>query len=236
MKNLIRGQLGLLVGVACASVSMTVGAADSIIFNNTSPTGFQSGYFNPGTTEVGDQIYFGQGGLAPFRSVTGFNFQYWSASTDANWGVQARLKFYANDGALFDGAYASPGTVLYDSGYFALPLFNGYQVLSFGTPGDFPAVGIQVPQTSMTWTIQFQGADVNDTYGLALFTSPTVGTDPSDYWQYVSGAWQLATNTLVPDMSFGAVVTAAPEPSSFALSILGGLGLLAWTRRMRNQK
>jgi hypothetical protein len=76
-----------------------------------------------------------------------------------------------------------------------------------------------------------------DAVGVDLYSPPIVGSEVGsfgDYWQY-DGGWSLLTNSIGP-MDFGATMQATPEPSSLALSILGGLGLLIAMRRFRRSE
>src|SRR5438445_11555785 len=75
--------------------------------------------FNPGTLEVGDEIIL----ASSARYLTNFSFEFWGTNT-ANpsafsGSVTATVRFYLNDGTLFNG-YAAPGTLLYTSGPFSI--------------------------------------------------------------------------------------------------------------------
>src|SRR3974390_1639080 len=75
--------------------------------------------FNPGDFEVGDEIQLA--GAA--RYLTNFAFEFWGEnpnSSDSFTGdVQARVRFYQNNGPEFHG-YATPGSTFYDSGWLAI--------------------------------------------------------------------------------------------------------------------
>lgn len=195
--------------------------------------------FDPGTLEVGDQIV-----LAPAtpRSLIYFDFEYWgignTATTFAG-NVQARVRFYVNDGPLFNG-YATPGTQFYDSDWFGgfgatdQAPFRATLVFTEGT--DFPAGGLAIPADEITWSVQFQGmVPGTDTVGVDLYSPPVsgLGQNYPDYWQKDgSGNWTLMQNT-VP-MSFGARLY-VPEPSASVLALFAGLAILAGTNLLRRK-
>jgi len=190
--------------------------------------------FSPGTLEVGDQIVL----ASTERYLTDFRFEYWGTSSGASFAgaVQARVRFYENNGPLFNGYYA-PGSVFYDSGWFggfdAINDYPGRATINFSQGTDFPDGGLFIPADEITWTIQFQGMGTGDEVGVDIYSPAVVGGDYDDYWEY-NGGWTLLTNT-VP-MDFAAVMYAnatIPEPSSLALSLLGGLGILTFARRLR---
>jgi hypothetical protein len=187
--------------------------------------------FNPGTLQVGDEIT-----LASTGNLNYFSFEYWGEASGPSFAgsVQVDVKFYLNDGAPFHG-YNTPGTVLYDTGFFAInPTPRSTFVY---TPGDgLPIGGLNLPSTDLTWTVQFSGMAAGDTVGVDLYSPPQVGSevgDFGDYWQY-NGGWTLLTNSVGP-IDIGAyMVATVPEPSSMTLSLLGGVGMLMamrWFRR-----
>src|SRR5882724_1398112 len=73
------------------------------IYNNS--TNDLLARFNPGTTEIGDEILFG----STERYLTNFSFEYYGTNTASPGNVsfagavEARVRFYRNDGALFSG-------------------------------------------------------------------------------------------------------------------------------------
>ena len=231
MKNSMKLRVFLMVGLLGIGFASSV-QAGWIYSNSVNDLGVR---FNPGTLEVGDQIKFAPG---IERNVTYFDFEYWGLNSASQYlfsgNVQARVRFYLNDGAPFNG-YPTPSTILYDSGWFGgFPttetLYQGRATLTFSTPADFPSTGLTVPD-EITWSVQFQGMSSTDTVGLDLYSPPTLGQNYPDYWEFSSGSWSLRTNT-VP-MDFGARFYAIPEPSSLVLSLAGGMGILMLVRRLR---
>jgi hypothetical protein len=232
MKNALMSRVYLTIGVLCFGLTLPLSAAT--IFNNT--TNDLAIRFNPGTTEVGDQILLG----GTERYLTNFSFEYWGANSihmnSFSGTIQARVKFYLNNGALFNG-YASPGFNFFNSDWFSVPAPTDRSTFNFtaGVGLDFAPRGLLIPASSMTWSVQFQGMGLGDTVGVDIYSPPGVGQDYPDYWQN-SGGWQLMTNSVGP-MDFGARLDATvPEPSVLALSVFGGLGLLIVARRLRRKE
>ena len=231
MKNALRIHVCLTASLLCFGLSQPLMAAT--IYNNS--TNDLAIRFNPGASQVGNEVVL----AGTERYLTAFSFEYWGLSSNPSsfaGTIQARLEFYQNDGAPFNG-YATPSTTLYDSGWFSVPNPTPRSTFVFSVAGgDFGSGGLFLPVVSnMTWTVQFKGMGAGDSVGLDLYGPPTVGTAFGDYWQNNGGGWLLMTNSLVPPNSaFGAdmiAVATVPEPSMLALSVLGGLGLLVAGRR-----
>lgn len=227
-------------GVWLTVFALTIGARlnAGTIYDNTS-TRVTDGSGNPviffPTSEVGDEILLST--TDPSRYLQTFSFEFYGTNTanPAVWSganVTARVRLYLNDGTPFNG-YPTPGVVpLYDSGAFsiAVPPPTGVATLNFAAGTDFPVGGLFLGPgpggtllTNMTFSVQFAGLGPTDQLGLPLYSPPTVGGNYSDYWENNAG-WMLQTNVFT--ISFGATMSATPEPSPVALSILGGLGLL----------
>ncbi len=230
MKNSLSIRACLTLSILCYGLSLPL-LADSVIFDNS--THDLVTRFNPGTLQVGDEILLAPGE----RFLTSFSFEYWGANTDHpdsfSGAIQARVQFYLNDGGLFNG-YASPGTSFYDSGWFSVPRPTERNTFIFAAGRDnIPEYGLFMPvESNMTWTVQFEGMGAGDSVGVDLYSSPSVGRDYPDYWQYKGGSWALMTNSVA--MDFAARMEATiPEPSAVVLSIIGGLGLLILVRRLR---
>jgi hypothetical protein len=217
-------------------IGLTLPLRAATIFNNS--TNDLLTRFNPGTNEVGDEILLG----GPERYITAFSFEFWGINT-ANSNsfagpVQARVRFYENNGTPFNG-YATPGTSFFDSGWFSIgsPTSRStavFQGTDFTPGGQF--IPIPITASNMTWSVQFDGMGATDSAGVDIYSPPTVGGDYPDYWQYDGGGWTLLTNT-VP-MNFAAYMDAnstIPEPSVVTLSLVGGLGILGFAYRLRRK-
>jgi hypothetical protein len=190
--------------------------------------------FNPGTIAIGDEINL----AGTERYLSQFDFEYWGTSAGANFAgnVQARVGFYLNDGALFNG-YATPGTQLFDSGWFGIGT-TPRSTLVFTAGSDFSSAGLFIPSSTITWTVQFQGMSGSDAVGVDLYSPPVVGSSVPDYWQNSGGGWQLMTNTVA--MNFGARLFASadpvPEPSMLTFWVSSALLLVGAGRMRRTRK
>jgi hypothetical protein len=237
MRTLYKTTWFLAVGTLCMSIVAPLRAAT--IFDNSANDLQHRWSPAPLTLEVGNEILL----AGTERYLTYFDFEYWA--TTANHvsfagPVEARVRFYVNDGTPPFNGYATPGFKFYDSGWF-----GGFgptdgspnrATLTFSEGTDFPAGGLFIPTSDMTWSVQFQGLELGDTVGLDLYSPAVVGADYDDYWQY-NGSWTLQTNSYPMDFAarFYANQT-VPEPSAVTLSIMGGLGLLTLARRLRRKE
>lgn len=222
----------LALGTLCLCQPSAVKA--DIIFNNS--VNDLSTRFNPGTSEVGDEIILA--GTASY--LTNFSFEFYGVNTlggsTYSGSPEARVRFYLNNGAPFNG-YATPGTMFYDSGTFSLgSLTTSRSTLVFNAGTDFPAGGLFLPARDITWSVQFSGLGATDQAGVDLYSPPTVGQDYNDYWQNVGGAnpWQLMTNNTSVSIDFGALFQASPvpEPTTLALLGLGAIGLFVIGKKL----
>ena len=79
------------------------------------------------------------------------------------------------------------------------------------------------------WTIQF-GSLGGDDAGLLVYGPPTVGTSLDSFLQNDAGTWNTYTFDNGAPGSFGARLTAVPEPGVLALGVFGGLTLFGFAR------
>jgi hypothetical protein len=235
MSKFLRKSAGLVFLALFAGATPQLSAA--VIYDNSVHD--LTNRFNPGTFQVGNEINL----AGTERQLTAFSFEYWGTNTALPdnstfaGSVKAEVRFYLNDGAPYHG-YATPGTMFYDSGLFAIGGPTARSTLNFNS-SDFasgwltPGTGV-IPGDSITWTVTFSGMGVTDSVGLDLYGPATVGSNFDDYWINSAG-WQLQTNSLGSEFAtrFQAVV---PEPSSITLSILGGIGLFVALGRMRRKQ
>ncbi len=157
--------------------------------------------FDPGTLEVGDEIILD----GPANHLRQFIFEFWGVGPEGGdfaGDVQARVRFYENDGPLSSG-YPSPGTVLFDSGPFSIPAVPRATVIfdDFQTDAPVPLSG-PLPE-ALTWTVQFSGMAEGDRAGLDLYSPPVAGQNYNDYWERENEVWVLKTNAVAP-MNFAA--------------------------------
>ena len=220
----------LIIAGICTSIALCAPAAT--IYDNSFHDLLTR--FSFGGREVGDQIVL----AGSERYLTTFSFEFYGTNT-ANpvafsGSVEARVRFYINDGPLFNG-YATPGTKFYDSDWFSVPNPTPRNTFVFTAGSDFPTGGLFIPASEITWSIQFQGMGGTDNVGIDIYSPPVVGGNYPDYWDFDGSSWHLMTN-VVP-MNFASLMQASqvPEPSSAAFCLLGGLGLLAYAGAFRRK-
>lgn len=208
MKTLLKQNCGLIIGVLWLSAGVPLPAA--VIFDNSVHDLVTR--FTPGTNEVGDEILLG----SPERYLTNFSFEFWGTNT-ANSNtfsgpVEARVRFYQNNGEPFNG-YPSPGDMFYDSDWFALaPTPRSTEVFTLGS--DFAWTGLFLPVTSnMTWSVQFQGMGATDSVGVDIYSPPVTGQDYPDFWLNTNGTWLLLTNNSGVHIDFAARMEASAQPT-----------------------
>jgi hypothetical protein len=240
MTNYFRRNTGLAVAVLF-TIAAKLNAG--VIYNNS--VNDLSTRFNPGTTEVGDEILLST--TDPSRYLQTFSFEYYGTNTAnalsfAGANVTAQVKFYLNNSPTLFNGYSTPGTVLFDSGAFTItPTPLGRATLNFSVGLDFPVGGIFLGPgpggsmlTNMTWSVKFSGMGATDEVGLDIYSPPVIGGNYSDGWVNNAGTWMLQTNT-VP-LNFAATATATPEPSALALSVFGGVALFGIRRWISQSK
>jgi hypothetical protein len=222
----IAGITKRLLLVVLWSVSAMVLKATTIFDNTVTPS---RAIFQNGGIEIGDEIQL----AGTERYLTSFSFVYGRVGAHPEAHVDARVRFYLNDGPppLFD-SYAAPGTCFFDSDWFpVVQAFRGTLVFSAGS--EFPAEGLFLPSSNMTWSLQFQGLPSGEAGGVEIYSPPVVGTDPPYFWSNQDGDWYRQSGGSPVD--FGAKMEAVPEPSTPTLLIAGTVLLAAggiWRRRV----
>lgn len=225
--------------LAAAALLTCLNASAVLVYDNSAAGSDLGQRFDTGLLETGDEIFL----AGSERFLTSFVFEYWAlnngTTSGAFSGIDARVRFYLNDGPAFNG-YATPGTAFYDSGWVnaLITTPTNRATINFDY-SDFAAGWLVGPAAVMpvasnfTWSVQFRDMDGDDTVGVDLFNPPTVGQAIIDYWQYNGTSWSLLTNTVPMNFAarFDAVVV--PEPSGVVLAILGGLGVFFVGRRYR---
>ena len=220
----------VLLAVATLWAGFCLPLSATIIYDNT--VNDLTTRFNPGTFEVGDEITL----AGNQRKLQTFSFEFWGTSANSlNFagGVQARVRFYENNGAPFNG-YSTPGTVFYDSSWFQVPSPTSRSTFVFSAGSDFAAAGLTIPVSDMTWSVQFQGLGAGDAAGVDLYSPPVVGQNSADYWENDGGVWKLKQNPNVP-IDFGAKMDAIAVPDATGLEVLviGVLSVLAFHRLLK---
>lgn len=238
--------LAVGVGLAC---SLTAAQA-AVVYNNFTTSQNLNYYPAPFTGgEVGDQVILNTAGIPLFGGMAkmeSFKFNVAAKGYTANPTINAQVRFYANDGG-FVGLAQMPGTKLWESTVFPITIQDSgggpvgpgdttYYSVEFTSD----VMGLLVPG-NFTWTVQFSNLGAGEA-GLQLYGPPSVGNGYTDYWLNVSPVpnvpvWTLwgPTNPNDPDYSFGAMITAVPEPGSMLTMacIVGVGGLVAWRRRAK---
>jgi MYXO-CTERM domain-containing protein len=216
---------------------------DTLYQNTANPAGQVMNLNN--NQQVGEQIWLGP--TVP-EYLTNFSFQYYSPVSVYSGNVQMDVRLYANDGTPFNG-YATPSSILFDSGNFALPttwsvagtnsatvVFQLSDLLSGTIPLD---QNLSLP-TNFTFSVTVSGLSGSDEVGLPIFgQTPQVGWNAGDYWYDVSGNWQLLTNSAGP-IAFGSQflgqTTPTPEPTVLCLGALGAAALMVIARRRQRRE
>jgi len=212
------------------------------LYQNAAP-GSQNAVYNDGNSEEGNQIVLA--GTATSDIITSFSFQYdYSSRLQSLPLGMADVRFYANDGAPVAG-YASPGTVLFDSGAFPIVPTTGATENFF--PGDFTGtgsgivgggLGVLVPQ-DFTWTVTFSGLQTGEDAGLALYDPIQVGANGlpnGDAWVN-TGTGLMPANDSGSPLEFGAVFNGVPAPdtSCLSVSVLSVLAGFRWMKRFQRR-
>lgn len=216
MKNTLQAKwFPVLAGVGL--VTQSAGAAapvPTLIYDNAQNP--LNAYFAT-QTEVGDEIST----LVPNAWIAyadTFTFEYFASGLSG--GETAKIRFYANDGALAAGSVSQkPLTMFYESPAFNL--INGNIPV---TITDLKGLDIRLPQT-FTWTVTPTGVTGNEIFGLKLYDPPVIGESLNDVWQLVGNDWVLKQID-GKVANFGAQLLAVPEPSALTLLGLGGVALL----------
>jgi hypothetical protein len=240
MKKLFLKAMG--VGMILSS---SIGVRGDVLYQNTT-TGTGSVLTFPSGQQIGEQIWLGT--LTP-EYLTNFSFEYYSPDSSWSGTVTADVKFYLNDGTLFNG-YASPGTLFYDSGAITFPnpitqnenslsntLVATFELadLQFVQPGGAPLDPNVALPTNFTFSVTFSGLTGGESVALPIFTPTDVGTNYGDYWYDVSGNWELLTN--VTPVAFGAQFNGSPEPTPEPTVLcLGALGVAAMAAMARRRQ
>jgi hypothetical protein len=177
-------------------------------------------------TTIGNELVMA--GAASFDTLTSFSFEYYSTeSAFVGADVQMVVILYANTGAPFNG-YATPSTILYNSGLFPLSTPQQYVGGNAATLNfDLSTTPVTVPR-DFTLAIEVTGLDSGDSVGMELFDPATVGQNSGDYWLNSGRGWELDHNLAGIPTDFGARfegVSAVPEPT--ACGAIAGAWLLA---------
>jgi hypothetical protein len=176
--------------------------------------------------EIGDQVTL----AGSDRMLSLFSLEFFA--TGLSGGETARVRLYANNGALWNSTPGInvPGSMLYDSGAFPILASTPRSTMEFSIAGGQITNTVVLPE-SFTLSIQFSGIAGAESAGVDLYNPPGTGSSFNDYWLYDGASWDLKTNA-GPVLNFAAHIEAVPEPSVWTLCIVGGVcGLFLMRRR-----
>jgi hypothetical protein len=213
----------------------------SIFYQNTSGDTHNSLNFVNGQA-IGNQLVMSPGFTS--ATLTNFSFEIYSSLATFTGTISMQVWLYRNDGTPYN-TYATPSSILYNSGTFGFPANGGPSTWSGNIGTNVGTLSFDlstsIPSTNLTLAVMVTGMAGSDigNLGMELFNSPTVGQNYRDYWfQTVpGGSWALMTNSANPT-DFGAQFNGTvPEPSTLGLSVVGASLLIGsfWLRRRQNQ-
>lgn len=203
--------------------------AQIVLYNNWAPDSGTLAYPTDNSVpsggtvadEIGDEIVLAAN--TP-RTVNAFQLQYFAQGLSGD--EQVVVHFYPNTGPVDGQGFATPNsTPIFTSTPLALSVQNGRGVLNLEN------LNVTVPD-SFTWAVQFSGVTGSEVAGLVINGPPTIGTSYNDYWEKASGTWARYQFTNPPQPgSFGAEITAVPEPAVTAVTYgVGALALVLFLR------
>src|ERR1035437_6169814 len=232
MKTRFVRNIELGVGALLMGYCLSVSAVPVTIYDNSVNDLLTR--FNPGTAEVGDEILL----AGSARQLTYFSFEYYGLATRSTFAgnVQAEVRFYVNNGALFNGYLQPNGSSFYDSGVFSVPAPTDRSTFVFKAGADFPSAGLSIPANDITWSVQFTGMGAGDVLGVDLYSPPVVGGDYPDYWENSGTGWTLKQQLSGQSTDFAALMKAesVPDATGFEIVVISTVGLLlfgAWDRK-----
>lgn len=195
-------------------------SARAVVVYNNSSNRLSPEYFAQTTGyEMGDEVVLYTTNAWGYRFITNFVFEYYGLGFSGD--ETARLRIYSNDGAVYgtnNGTpFYEPGTMLFDSGNFAIGATAG-STISFNGTTLGSSKGFLVP-SNFTWTVEFGGVTGGESAGLAIYGPPTVGSSYADYWEATGGVWGLRTNSSGGTLDFGAFAEAKVDNTKPSCSI-----------------
>jgi hypothetical protein len=148
-------------------------AQGAIVYENA--TTFE-GLFNDSKLETGDEMTL----AGSERLLTEFSFEYYGNFTVTG-DERARVRLYQMNGAPGDNPFATPGTLLYESGFFNVG--TGYGTVNIAD------LAVFVPGNTLSFSVEFTGISSTESVGLLYYDPPTVGSSDAYFWEKENGVW-----------------------------------------------
>jgi hypothetical protein len=212
----------------CILLLCCPGALAQVVYDNLAPANWSLAYPNAADVkpdQFGDEITLASGSST---TLSTFSLQCYGQGLSGDETVQ--VHFYDNSGPEIQGALSPAEPAFYSTA--VLPITNGKQVVTFDN------LNVVVPD-HFTWAVQFSGVTGSEVAGVAVHGPATIGSSQvggaDDFWENLGGGggWTLYAFTGSTPSSFGAQITAVPEPKAYALATALGLLGLVICRRYR---
>lgn len=216
MKTTIRKAAQIGLGAAATFCTAGFLQAQTLVYDNSGAANALNIGINE-TTEFGDDIVIDSTGLGPGAvTVVQFNLEVGGTAGADEGGT---LRFYNNN-----GANNGPGDLL-NSFAFNIPFASNTSADNLYTVS-ISDMNMALPDDDFIFTVEFASSNPQ----LNIFNGPQTGSNFPDYWVFNGSTWDTQGITSGPNagtaVNFGAQVYAVPEPTTFALGLLGGLALL----------
>jgi hypothetical protein len=105
----------------------------------------------------------------------------------------------------------TPGTLLYDSGSFALS--TNIQTVEISN------LSVYVPSDTLTWTVQFSGLSDTEKAGALFYDPPAIGSSENFFWENQTNGWVMVARGDLTN-NFSARFTAVPALQILSLNIV----------------
>ena len=195
MKYCLKALKALIGTTTCVGICLCNSARAEIVYDNA--TTYQ-GQMNDSLLESGDEIVL----AGTSRLVTTIALEYFAEFTPTG-DETARVRFYNMDGAPGDNPFATPGSLLYDSGTFGLQ--SGFHTINIID------LAVFIPGNKFTFSVEFSGVTEAERAGLLFYDPPTVGASDAYFWQRESGIWSAVVSDGTGN-NFAAQVNAVAAP------------------------
>ena len=238
MKKTLRRNVFLSIGALWFGLAGPLSAQTVLYDNSVNDLHIR---FNPSTYQVGNEINLASVGEPDVFLVRVVWDQHGEPLILFAGAIQADVTILSEQWhALQRLQYPRPTDLVRAVGFrFATwgPCPTARSTFIFTEEQDFPSGGLPITNPDMTWTVQFEGLGTDRRGGGGPLLASSCGNrvgDFGDYWQNDGTGWTLLTNSVRRWISERNGAT--PEPSSMALSLLGGLGILIAMRRFRRKE